>query len=153
MNCSCSIGRQNCSRGKERTEKERLRWGGVCVRRPAGSLVMKYWWRWLWFCNRYFWSRSVVAEETPSPRRFFLRCIAGLFAFEKCHPPSTSFDQMCRLWRRTYRDQWCVYTGRRILKVYNSICCSGRWMSASDGALQLVSCWLLFTTAAAAAVQ
>lgn len=49
--------------------------------------------------------------DTLPPSLFFLRCIASLFAFEKCHPPSATFDQMCRLWRGTYRDQCCVYTG------------------------------------------
>lgn len=65
----------------------------VCEGQRRASPVMKYWWRRLWFCNRYFWSRSVVAEEapppqpstrplplaTPPPRAF--RCIGGRLAF------------------------------------------------------------------------
>lgn len=60
---------------------------------------------------------------------------------------------MYGLWRRTYRDQWCVYTSRQILWVYNSICCSVCWMSSNAEALHLVSCWLLFITTPAAVID
>lgn len=39
----------------------------VCEGQRRASPLMKYWWHRLWFCNRYFWSSSMVAEGAPPP--------------------------------------------------------------------------------------
>lgn len=62
------------------------------------------------------------------------------------HPP-TPFDQMCTLWRRTYRDQWCVYTDRRICSSKTQYVAVGAGRAPVTG---LCSCWLLFIPTAAA---